>query len=370
MTGRPRGPRAQIPREIATVGALGRIIILLGAAAWSGCDRPVDVVAELNGPGGLGTARSCAGTTLLFHSQAPDVIVALDRAGSTLRRFGTSTRLQTETMILRDLVRRFEGRLRWGYLEFPVNAAERPCGGGLPCCADRVSVEPTLNNFAAFDRALTGCVGQAICSEIRVNTPTGDALRNAREYYAGLNDGIQERYVLLVADGAPNCAPTPDPCGAAEDETRRLRGAGVKTVVLGISEDPATDACLGRLALAGGAPRPNGPPYHYVGSDPDQLRLQLEQLTTTLATPSCRLHLQDRPSDPARVAVFFDRGELPRDPTHGEGWDWDGPPGARLAFFGAACARLQRMQVARIDVRAGCSPCDRAASGTCGRLAE
>jgi hypothetical protein len=332
----------------------------------------VDVVADLSGPGAPGAGRACTGTPLLFHSQAPDVIVALDRSGSTARRFGAATRLQTEVAILRDLARRFEARLRWGYLEFPMNTFARSCPGGGVCCADRVSVEPALNNFAAFDRALAGCGGAGICNEARVNTPTADALRNAREFYGALNDGIKERYVLLATDGEPNCGALSDPCGGAEEEARRLLAAGVKTIVLGVAEDAASNACLARLALVGGAPRPGGPPHVYLGTDPDQLRGQLDQITTTLATPSCRLYLQDRPADPGRVAIFFDRAEVSRDAAHADGWDWEGAPGAQVAFFGAACARLQRMQVARIDVRAACAPCDRAAgaAGGCGRLAD
>jgi hypothetical protein len=267
-------------RTVAAGRARGRrrrLAAWIWAIAPAACDRPVDIVAELPAPGAP-AAAACAPAPATPAPGTPEVLIALDRSGSTSRPLSTGgpSRLEVMVTALRDLVRRYEGRVRWGYLEFPMNTYERACPGGLACCAGGALVAPSPFGFQAIDQVLqtsSRCTPGASggCGEVRVGTPTWDALRVARELYAAPGDG-RARYVLLATDGEPGCSSFPNACNASEEEARRLLAAGVRTIVLGVGQDAAASACLGRLALAGGAPRPGGPPHHHAGIEPESLR--------------------------------------------------------------------------------------------------
>jgi len=308
-----------------------------------------------------------------YSPKTPDVVIAFDSSGSMItNRFpqgGTETRLAVEQRVLRDVVQRYQDRIRFGYEEFPINGAAEQCrpGGDTNCCASRVAVSPDLMNFTKVDTAMKPCGGAPSCSTSRIGTPTPDSLRVCREFYGTLNDGIAERFVLLSTDGEPTCVPagTPgaDACSAAEEQVKALAAAGIKTVVLGVSEEVAASNCLNRLALAGGVPRPGGPPHFYPGSDPAQLATYLDQIVTGIAKPSCLLDLTSAPPDPLKVAVYFDNKEVPWDPTHMNGWDYDAGSKTRVIIYGSYCTNLQGFLVKEIAVVYGCPPCTGAGCG-------
>jgi hypothetical protein len=304
------------------------------------------------GVSGVGTGPICRDMTtpVSFESRTPDVVIVFDKSGSMNEPFGNGTRLSTELRLLKPLVLMFQDRIRWGFEEFPMNTANMSCPTG--CCADRVAPGVAPMNGAAVVQSMEF---EANIS-IRIQTPTAEALRTAAAYYAGLQDGVSERFVLLSTDGEPTC-PGPNPCEAAVQAVTRLAMQGVKTIVLGIGDDftgGGTPSCLDRMAQAGGVPKPGGPPHYYPGSDPPSLQRYLTEITTNLAKPSCVLTLTSAPPDPKKVAVFLDANEVPWDPKHQNGWDYDGP--TRIELFGAACMSLQSLSVKAIRVLQGCPP--------------
>jgi hypothetical protein len=287
-------------------------------------------------------------TPLEFTPVVPDVLIVFDKSGSMSQRFGTGTRLTTERDLLAPLVTEYQDRVRWGFQEFPLNTAAMACPAGMSCCAGPVAVGIAPMNGMAVANAISPRLG----SESRINTPTPHALKLAREYYAGLNDGISERYVLLSTDGEPNCPSSPPACDASEQEVKGLLAAGVKTFVLGVSEEVGASQCLDRLARAGGAPRKMGPPFYFPAKDPALLKEYLNEIIGQIAKPSCRLRLNAAPPDPKNVALYFDGVEVPRDPNHMNGWDYDGT--MQIVLYGSPCSRVEAAMVKNIQILFGC----------------
>jgi hypothetical protein len=216
------------------------------------------------------------------------------------------------------------------------------------------------------------------------NTPTAEALRLARRYFLDLNDGVSDRYVLLVTDGRPSCGidgqlpepPAPGKLGAAcvdaAAEVDDLLAAGVRTIVLGIGSevaprpagtgalDDSTEeavTCLSELARRGGTARVDGPPHYYVATQTEALERSLRQIFGASVSRPCALVLSRTPADRNQVQVLFDGRQVPR--SRRDGWDFDPPDDSkRIGIFGEACRRLDRFQVSRVEVRYGCPPCE------------
>src|SRR5207245_264756 len=100
----------------------------------------------------------------------------------------------------------------------------------------------------------------------------------------------------------------------------------------------------------------------YSGTDPDRLEAALQAIFGGTIHPSCELTLKDPPPDPDQVSVYLDGHQVPRNRNYG--WDYESPDEpTHLHFFGDYCRRLDRFQVATIEVRYGCLPCQRDDAG-------
>jgi hypothetical protein len=309
-----------------------------------------------------------------YTARAADVLVLFDRSSSMTTAFGTGTRYSVEAGLLSSLAGSYQDKLRFGFQAFPSRTA---CDGHAPgCCAEPPALSVGLDQGDAVADAV------AAAAPVSGATPTPEALRLARAYFAGLADGVTDRYVLLSTDGRPSCggdgrlaAPDlRDPngvwlSGACHDalvEVDALVAARVKVIVLGIGGTGAggpgeTDGCLEALAVRGGMPREDGRPSFYPAADPQGLETALQQIFGGVSRPSCDLTLDVTPGDPDRVAVFLDGREIPRDPT--QGWSFGGADPRHIVINGEYCKRLQRFQVTRIVVRGGCAPCGVNAQG-------
>ncbi len=300
-------------------------------------------------------------TPLPYATKTPDVIIAFDRSSSMRDDFGgMGTRYTVERDILVPLVTMYEFLIRWGYEEFPIKGT---CPGGLKCCGDAVSVDPAFMNAAAVNAKInTALEGSAI------QTATPLALKYIREFYAGFKDGIKDRYVLLSTDGEPNCSLAGEqaglmcvagtctgPCYEAENEIKMMAGMGIKTIVLGLATGNSN--CLNMLAMAGGAVRPGGPPHFYPAGDPGSLRMHLEAIVGGIARPSCIIDLNSPPPNPDLVAVFLDGGQVPRDPTKMNGWEYSSPSMKQITVYGSYCRKVESFAVRQIGVQYGCPPC-------------
>ncbi len=338
-----------------------------GAGGGSGIDA-----ASADRPAWDGAGPICGEQTtpIMISPKTPDVVLGFDRSGSMGQPFGTSTRYRTVQPLLKGLVTKYEDRIRWGYEEFP--AAKKPKG----CWATGVCIRPDFLNAAPINKAIDIPPGNGgtCMSPPRPepatdsgSTPTPDSVRNVREFYQDFQDGVKERYLLLATDGEPACGldgtprMTPDDqlrfCDQTVDQIRMLLAAGVKTVVLGVSEEVADSACLDRMAQAGGAVNQAGPLAYYDAKDPALLEKHLSEIVAGLAKPACRVDLTSAPADHARVAVFFNKVQVPWDPTGMNGWSYAPGSTTQILIHGTYCTDLQAYRVSEIGVLFGCPPC-------------
>jgi hypothetical protein len=314
---------------------------------------------------GLTSALACSvEEAVQLRPQQTDLLLLLDRSGSMDTAFGAGTRYQAVAALLSEVAASYAGRVRFGYEEMP---GRQGCGGVAlaGCCASPPTVGVALDNTAAVVAAIAGA------SPLDGNTPTAAALRAAHAYYDALGDGIENRYVLLATDGAPNCtlagalsgggADDSGACADALAEVAALVAASVRVIVLGVGPDLADDttggaACLDAMAHAGGAAVSPGSPGYYAASDAERLELAVEQIFGGVARPSCVLRFPARVADTSTIAVFLDGQRIPR--ATGNGWSLDtsqDPPAVRIT--GEYCDEIEAFQVTAIEARFGCPPC-------------
>jgi hypothetical protein len=352
--------------------SLYAILLLLGCRGATPPPRGGDAARSLWPTFDAADADACGtGLRLDFQRRPADVLILFDRSESMLTEFSTGTRYSVVSEHLADLVDTYQDKLRFGFQQFPDVAG---CGTdhASGCCAGGPSVPVALNSGADVRAAIAA-------AQPGGSTPTAEALRRAREYFATLEDGIPDRYLLLATDGRPSCdaggrLAEPDvldaegvrKAGACYDalaEVDRLVAAGVQVIVLGVGssflEGPAGQPpCLEELARRGrGAlALPEDRPWYFPGTDREALEEALQRIFGGAIHPSCTLRLTTRPPDPGRVSVYLDGHEVPRHRNYG--WDYVSPDDPQeLHFYGDYCRRIHRFQVNALEVRWGCPPC-------------
>ena len=338
-------------------------------SADAGAPRPDLGLLDLGD--GAGDRGVCVQVENLAFDPMPvpvDLLILFDRSESMAAEFGGGTRFSVEAQLMASLLPGYEDRIRFGFQTFPARGA-CPSGHVSGCCAEGPSVPVGPGSAAAVTLAIEDA------APVGGNTPTAEALRLARQYYATLQDGVVNRYVLLSTDGRPTCTATgqlPDPpdseqsgllgaCADALVEVDALRAAGVKVIVLGVGAELATvadeaSACLEEMARRGGAGRSDGPPAFFTAQQPAALEASLNQIFGGTLQQPCIIELAKPPADRAQVRVLFDGKEIPRNRL--DGWDFDPPSDTRrIRVFGAACQRLHRLSISSIEVQYGCPPC-------------
>lgn len=292
------------------------------------------------------------GTTII--GDPPDMLLTVDISGSMctplIDTFPPSmeTKLGIMKVALDDLVGAYEARINFGLMLFPGDNA---CGAGT------VRNEIAPDNAGPIRSTLGGLTVDFLgCAFAHAGaTPTHTTVDAARSYYATRPVNPIGRYALLATDGLPNCGP-PLPDGGTEetvDETvaaiEALRAAGITTYVLGFGADltGGGDALM-RMAVAGGTATP------FSARSADELERALDMIAAEIIPPSCTVELDGPPRDPRLFQVSFDGGPLiARDEAHRSGWDYD-PATNTITFYGPDCDRVQRGDVASIDVDFGC----------------
>lgn len=305
----------------------------------------------------------------------PQVLFAVDRSGSMdfsltgiepddPRRGDTPSRWTLMSAALTGSLAERTGSLEFGALFYPEILAgdASACGG-----AEVVSIVPGEGTPAGLRDIFesTTPIG---------GTPTGGALRVAREFFAEPEEGTVP-FVVLVTDGAPNCNPEPatpppacictspdptrcDPIGNADaalqcldagralDELTMLSSAGVPTFVLGITRQADLVEVLDDMAVAGGRPRTTGPRRYYDAQTEAELNEALDAINDSIT--SCAFTLS-APSDPNRFQVLLAGTPISRDTTHMSGWDFTNDTNTIISLYGEACRQAEDLG---IEVRA------------------
>jgi hypothetical protein len=224
--------------------------------------------------------------------------------------------------------------IHFGLMLYPSDAT---CGPGAV-------VSPVAANSAAAVVAKVNAVDPDGA------TPTHTTLAAALVYYQGVAVNPDGRYVLLATDGLPNCNGDPnDPSeGPTLAAAAALSAAGIKVFVIGFGDIAAANpAFLKQLAVAGGTGD------FYPANSPQQLQTALDQIAGTVTQASCSFTLATTPSDPSLIAVTLNGQQVPRDPSHQSGWDYDAATNT-VTFYGATCDGIKSGGGGNVGVDYGC----------------
>lgn len=171
--------------------------------------------------------------------------------------------------------------------------------------------------------------GAAIRAEIAAISPAGDtptaAAILASAAYLDTVDDTNNKVILLVTDGNPNCAPTVydlDVDGTTAAITR-ARAAGYLVYVMGIGKVGTLDA----FAEAGGTDN------YYPGQSPKEMSQALAAISRAAG---CTFTIDATPSDPSSVGVYLDKALVAQDASNG--WTFGANP-RTVVLHGSACDR-------------------------------
>jgi len=381
---------------------------LLLAALVSGCvgqDHPPPPVADTGSAGkaslldgGIfidgsitGGPPTCGGKTLQAILHPPLLYFVIDRSGSMGDVFDESgvKKYPAALTAIGNLLDAIGGRVRYGAAIYPATDIDSSCEPGFqlfpPTLGDAPSGVAAGKRGPILRELMTRLSGYKPGGA----TPTSATLSTLAPKIASYGVTGDPTFVLLVTDGAPNCnlkarcdttECIPDiegvrlqqgsMCGrdisccdpslgsdagsncidgdASEKAVQDLFDANVRTFVIGMPGSEAYARTLDRLAVAGGTARPTMPHYYAV-SDAAALQASLLEIGTSVAI-SCDVELEQPPSDPALVNVYFDGELVPRDAEHG----WDYRAQAGLSLLGDACRTLQSGGVREVQITYGC----------------
>jgi hypothetical protein len=309
---------------------------------------------------GPDNALGCGKTLEEFIPRPADVLILFDRSGSMETASGSGTRYQAVAGLLSDLVNNYTPYVRFGYQEMPGRQGCAAQLGGA-CCASPPLVPVSDNDAQAVVAAIAAAV------PVEGSTPTAASLQAALAYYDTLADGVDNRFVLLVTDGAPDCTlagaltsasdATGVACTDALFQVNALVALGVRVMVItvgaGSADDTSDVSCLDSLAHAGGAAASPGSPGFFVASDAQAIQLAIGQMVAGTAVPTCVLRLDYPVDDEKPFVVSFDGQPIPAN-----AWMLDSsqnPPTVRIT--GTYCQKLQQFQARIVEARYGCMPC-------------
>jgi hypothetical protein len=321
-----------------------------------GVDAPVNGNADARIPSDafdpMLPDSSCGNQTedigLINLGDPPDMLIVLDRSGSMALAPGFpplgASKWSIMKTALENLTQSKQMNIRFGLSYFPTDDA---CG-----VSAGVDVPIDLNQAGAIATSLGNHSPNG-------NTPAHFGLQEARTTYAGLPVNSAGRYVLFATDGIPNCGGSPPDVDIATDtETvaavSGLADDGIKTFVLGFGDILGLDPqVLNDAAVAGGVPKPGGPPHFYHATNATELENALDAIAGGIIVPSCSYQLASQPPDPDLVLVTVNGTAVPRDTSHTNGWDYH-PDAMTITFFGSYCSQIESGSISSVSFVYGC----------------
>lgn len=343
---------------VLTIASCGSRTGLFGpdevAVTEAAVDASIDVADEPVG---------CRPGKFTFELATAQLMFVLDRSGSMASSVagqdpvppGQQSRWSTLRDALFQTIVPFDAQIAMGAKFFPEVPSEGSAGDPAAACRvdTGVAVAPALGNARAILNVFD-------TTDPRGGTPTAEAVRLAAQYISGRR-GVA-RTMVLATDGAPNCNGALDALSctctnprfdcsedpqmgayscldatrtiAAVDDIFRAQRIPVYVIGIGSTERPQFLDVLDAMAVAGGRPRA-GTPRHYNVQSALELRDALASIRDSVT--KCTYLTPSAPTDPNAITVSIDGREIPRDPTHQNGWDWVDQAYGELAFFGTAC---------------------------------
>lgn len=298
---------------------------------------------------------TCERIDVAAEAGTVNVLILLDRSGSMyMGGVGTPSvdRWNPAVMAINAATTALQDRVDFGLMLFPSDAS---CGAGT------VTVPVASMNASAIAGALSGDPMMMV----RGGTPIAATLRAARAELASLEG---DSYVLLVTDGAPNCASgqngftcrcTGGSClinalNCLDDTNavaavQELAAAGIGTYVIGYDTGEWVEV-LDRMASAGGT----GNTAHFPVGDQASLETALRDIAGSVV--SCTYELAMPPGDIRYVRVTVDGTDVPHESASGDGSGWVLEGDRTVTLVGSACDSLKDGAPHDIGIVVECEP--------------
>ncbi|HMF39214.1 MAG TPA: hypothetical protein VKQ32_00905 [Polyangia bacterium] len=286
---------------------------------------------------------NCATVNQPVNKLPPDILLIQDKSGSMAdsadgsctQNCGMNSKWSQMTAGLMQVLTSTDMGVNWGLKWFAS-----PNGG--TCGVNQGADVPIAAMNAA--RINTAIMGQNPSS----STPTRMAVNAGAAYMMTVNDA-NPKFLLLATDGLPNCIPTnnggtcTNNCQTSDmqgaiDAVTTAAGMGFPTFVVGIAttSDPTSDATLNAMAMMGGKPQANGPPYYYPVANQQDLVNALGSIVSIAST--CVFTIPQPPNnstDQTHIGVQVNGTDLPQDTSHANGWDFSGT--GQVTVYGSQC---------------------------------
>ncbi len=309
---------------------------------------------------------SCGDEELSLDVSLPQIVLVLDKSHSMVSESWNHDGVATTPDVTRwhslhdvtmDLVDSLENDIAFGATLFPSTALTSTTEATACTVEDEPDVAVGLGHAADIRAALPA----ADELEIHGGTPTRAGIETALAHLRTL-PADQPRAMVLVTDGAANCAEGSAPFGVYDEELAPLVASaaaeGIPTYVVGIDiVDAWIDGVgnpherMSEVALAGGVPRDGDVPY-YLARDEHALREAIDAIASQI---QCRIELEGLPDDPSRVHLSIDDVELPHTESCDDiddGWRYTGDGALELCSTSCDSYGLTGTIQARFD----CAP--------------
>jgi hypothetical protein len=310
----------------------------------------------------------------------PNVMLVLDKSGSMVANPNgfwdhdadvntpNITRWNSLYQVVQTLVNDYNETINFGANLFPSTSAKLK----YDATACVVNAAPEIMVAPMNKDAILNGIPQAGDTSLVGGTPSAAGVAAAIKHLKTLDAAIP-RAIILVTDGAANCATgvQPPPLFEAYDQTLHtlvsdaftvdniptyVVGIDTKNVVSPVMQDGNPDGVntyekLNELAVQGGKPKDDPAEKFYNAVNQIQLKAALDAIAADAV--SCTIPLVSEPGFPEETKVIVGDTEYPMvtDCATEDGWVYDNPMGPYTAVIlcGAACEALKVEKAADVE---------------------
>ncbi len=302
---------------------------------------------------------------LSYQPRVAQVLIVFDRSSAMQTAFGGTTRQEAAEAALLDAIAEYQGRVKFGFEQFPADSADKSYGECQrnSCCASSVKVSPQYNSKSSISGPLD-CGGYGFpCPLPTDETAAHAALLKVRDHYRARSSN-DDRYVLLVTASEPYCSTltssSGDVCEQALSAANDLGDLGVRVVVLSVGYQPTDTSCLVRISNTGSKlPVPSGMKTLYTPSGMSGLYGDIASLARAAAKTACAMESNDTPPpEDASVQISVGTSGIEQvSSTSESGWSFANSSRTSITLSGSACDLFIGSPSYRVSAGYSCSPC-------------
>lgn len=337
---------------------------------------------ESSGDETAGNTGSCTPVKLMKSALSPNVVLVLDKSGSMVAdptglwdhdddpNTADVTRWSSLHEVVEAIVTDFDSKINFGAHLYPADEATASYN------SEACLVDGAINIGVAAENkvAILGGIPTAGDTSLRGGTPVSLAMTVALDHLKTLDPDVP-RAVLLVTDGAANCAvgseSDHDLFEEYDEGIHTVVGDaftvdGIPTYVVGVGiEDVTSDQVqdgtpdntntfdrLNELAEDGGKPRDDPSEKFFNTNNELELAAALDQIAVDALT--CIVPLDPAPVDPQETIVVLNGEVVPQvsDCQTETGWVYVNPEGPfdAIRMCGSACGGLKLTGSAEVTV--------------------